>query len=378
MAANAGASRCKESSRDAVGRSTVRAVTGSTTVNTNWTRAYADAARAWGVDVDRAMADDGIAPDALSVERIECVTDNRIWRAITSVLGDPRAGLRFGRRGIAAGDFGVVGHLAATSATLGDALAVAARHTNLRLRPTAVGAALEGAPAVRGCARPPVVPEAFLTGALELVRRWTGADISPVAATLGHPRPDHAAELEHTLGCAVGFDSRADGFEFAGETLRLPLATADAELHRVLEGVAATPALRDVLARRALVAIRRELAGGGDLLSRVSRRLGTSPRTLQRHLADRALSFRGLVDATRRERALTLLSRRQVDLAGIAAATGFSDARALRRAFLRWTGSTPRALRQRLLADAPQSRANSSSRYDRDTLSSVPSSSTAR
>ncbi|WP_252366841.1 helix-turn-helix domain-containing protein [Nocardia salmonicida] len=69
-----------------------------------------------------------------------------------------------------------------------------------------------------------------------------------------------------------------------------------------------------------------------------------SQRTLQRHLAEHGTSWRDELDLLRHERARILLDRGH-STATIAQRLAFTDDRALRKAFHRWTGTTPTASR---------------------------------
>ncbi|MCW5801631.1 MAG: helix-turn-helix domain-containing protein [Deltaproteobacteria bacterium] len=101
--------------------------------------------------------------------------------------------------------------------------------------------------------------------------------------------------------------------------------------------------------RRGAPAITAELRGGGDepslSIGRVARRLGATPRSLQRRLRAEGVSYRELVDAVRHRRAIELVQR-GIPSHDIADQLGFSEPRAFRRAFRRWTGILPSALRR--------------------------------
>ena len=89
------------------------------------------------------------------------------------------------------------------------------------------------------------------------------------------------------------------------------------------------------------------LPSGDATLDRIARELATSPRTLRRRLAEDGETFESILSRTRHELALRYLERRDVSLAEIALLLGFSDQSAFQRAFRRWTGETPRAVRER-------------------------------
>lgn len=81
-------------------------------------------------------------------------------------------------------------------------------------------------------------------------------------------------------------------------------------------------------------------------LSKVARRLGASPRTLQRWLASEGTSFAALVEEVRRARALALVEA-GASIAEVAWMLGYSEPSAFHRAFRRWTGTTPAQWRAR-------------------------------
>jgi transcriptional regulator GlxA family with amidase domain len=85
-----------------------------------------------------------------------------------------------------------------------------------------------------------------------------------------------------------------------------------------------------------------ELAG----LQPVASRLAMSSRTLERRLAALGLTFQGLVDAFRRERALWLLRNTDLCMDQIAIELGFSGAKNFSRTFRRWYGGTPSRMRK--------------------------------
>ncbi|HZJ63870.1 MAG TPA: helix-turn-helix domain-containing protein, partial [Kofleriaceae bacterium] len=68
---------------------------------------------------------------------------------------------------------------------------------------------------------------------------------------------------------------------------------------------------------------------------------GVTP--MRRRLRDEGTSYRELIDALRHKRAIDLMQR-GVSFGDIAEHLGFSEARAFRRAFRRWTGLVPSAV----------------------------------
>lgn len=90
-----------------------------------------------------------------------------------------------------------------------------------------------------------------------------------------------------------------------------------------------------------------QLADGIPTINQVAKRLGLSLRTLQRQLATENTSYTTIWDGFRRETALRLLDDKRLTIYDVSALVGFSEPRAFRRAFKRWTGLSPRAHRAR-------------------------------
>jgi AraC-like DNA-binding protein len=81
----------------------------------------------------------------------------------------------------------------------------------------------------------------------------------------------------------------------------------------------------------------------------IAARCDTSPRTLQRILAKGGQSFEAIVEHTRTRRAHEMIRGGDHSLIEIAFLLAYSDQAHFTRAFVRWTGMTPKAC-QRLLA----------------------------
>jgi AraC-like DNA-binding protein len=85
---------------------------------------------------------------------------------------------------------------------------------------------------------------------------------------------------------------------------------------------------------------------GAPSLARAASQLGTSPRSLQRHLAGRRLTYSELVESVRNEAAQAMLKTTALPVQEIAIRLGYRTPGSFARAFVRWTGTTPRAYRK--------------------------------
>jgi AraC-like DNA-binding protein len=117
---------------------------------------------------------------------------------------------------------------------------------------------------------------------------------------------------------------------------------------------------------RALEVLKRRLDGDDHLVARIehliaasgqrpptlaqlAKRVHMSTRTVIRHLRRAGTTYQQLVDAHRREQALTLLRTRDIDIAEVGYHLGYQDPANFGRACRRWFGMAPSRCRVQLL-----------------------------
>ncbi|PYE86579.1 AraC family transcriptional regulator [Phyllobacterium leguminum] len=173
----------------------------------------------------------------------------------------------------------------------------------------------------------------------------------PLRIDLAYPAPAHAEAYQRVFGCPVRFGQMESVFVFDPAWYKRPLATADPFTHRqLIEFLAYNRARRREAAEiiESVERVLRQKLDSRNHISKVARALGMSERTLRRRLAESGVSFQSILDGLRKNRALELLSNQNMPVDQIAFAVGFSDPHNFRRAFRRWTGATPGALRAHL------------------------------
>jgi AraC-like DNA-binding protein len=200
--------------------------------------------------------------------------------------------------------------------------------------------------------------EFTLAALLVISRQLSGQPLAVGEVAFSHPAPAAAtvALLAAVFGTTPRFGAPANALELDRAELERPLPAADATLSRIIERhaealLAARPEPRAAMGQRvrhALVG----LLGQGDgerevSLAAIARRLGTSERSLQRHLADEGITFDALYEELRRELAVRYLADRSMAIAEVAYLLGYSEPSAFHRAFKRWTGATPAEARRR-------------------------------
>lgn len=322
------------------------------TVLVAWTRLIVNHAASSGLDPTPILKRIGLDMSSLEDRdaRIDARIDAEVWNQIAAALGDPDLGVHLSERSVSASSLGVLGYLARTSSTLGEALQLGQRYQRLikdsscfelQWAPRTV-TVIE--PAGDREVRPRAFVEAKICNYITLARAWADRTTNrAVEVRFQHAKPDDTSELERFFDCPIYFDQRDTALVLNRDALEVPLRTADPELAQYLETWAS--ARLAALGPKTFIdevraAVHAELAAQDISIQRVARRLAVSTRSLQRQLSSNGKSFRDVVDAIRHERAVELLST-GVTFDDIAEQLGFSDARAFRRAFRRWTGTPP-------------------------------------
>ena len=298
----------------------------------------------------------GIAPGTLEDPdaRVPVAALHAAWDAV--VARTPRDdGALLGAQRYAPGDYGLVGFVAMSSATLGDALDQLVRYIGLWTDEPAF--ARDGA-TVRAVYRhrfpdspgKRIATEAAFAEIVQGARSLTRRRTVPQAVRFAHRAPREVSAHEAFFSCAVEFGATENALAFQVDDLTVPLPQADAQLSAFLRGAASQAlAKRDVQPTspidQARSIIAEELARGAPTIDVVARRMATSARTLRRRLDENDTSFREVLDATRAELARSYVRDRRMPLAEVAFMLGFSEVSTFHRAFKRWTKMTPAAWR---------------------------------
>jgi AraC-like DNA-binding protein len=190
--------------------------------------------------------------------------------------------------------------------------------------------------------------EYHVTDGLHSVRQWTRGTWYPRRVAFRHAAPPDTSVHRAHFGSGLAFGAARTEVVLPHAVMDLPLVTASQALTELLERhirqLAARGQAMQPNAERLRLAMLSELqAGAGIELGRMARRMGTSERTLHRRLADEATTYQRVLDETRREIADELLGLPGARIKEVALTLGFSDVRAFRRAYRRWTGRTARA-----------------------------------
>jgi len=308
--------------------------------------------------LDRMGADSGVLARRAGLP-VWALGDNtaRISRVqLASVLGLGRAELADPGLGCHLGcqwRFGALhlyDYLFGTAATLGEAVAVGYRYVGIVTGADGAEIGLiedDGRVTVVHGARDGVDPDvnavlSELAMSVLITRVWQalGRDVTPLHVGVAAAAPAHHRELAEMFGARrIDFGQGSSTMTFARADLGLMMPGADPRLAAVLrrhaETVIAGPGITPQWIDRFRQVLATCLAAQDLTLGVVARRLGMSPRTVQRRLERNSTSWRDEADAMRSEQARWLRAE-GLSGAAIAARLGYSDARALRRAVRRW------------------------------------------
>lgn len=149
------------------------------------------------------------------------------------------------------------------------------------------------------------------------------------------------------------FNQRAVEIHFPARMLDEPIATADPVSVQLAIERCEQEMSRQAAASgtRGQVVERLRCEGGRyPELAEVAEQLHVSERTLKRRLQAEGCSFQALLDEVRQRDAERLLANPQLAIKQVADAVGYADPANFARAFGKWTGLSPKAWRDRLVA----------------------------
>ncbi|MBL4881513.1 MAG: AraC family transcriptional regulator [Oleispira sp.] len=268
---------------------------------------------------------------------------------------DPLLGIKHGQR-LNISSHGFVGFAAMAADNLGQALSLAIRYARTRTLLADIRFHKEDDSAIiqvnRLASMPntfPFVVENIISSFIAVARFLMGQqeEFSAVIK-LAYPPQGNPSEYEQLFGVPVLFNQPYNQVCFPEFLLESPVSTANA----ISRGLAETECEK-------LLA---QLDHGQDLVTQIRYRLekmqafptlpvmakalNSSPRTINRQLAQLNTSYQHTIDEARREKAIELLDIHSVSIEQVSIELGYNDPSNFGRAFRRWLGQSPRAYRK--------------------------------
>lgn len=267
-------------------------------------------------------------------------------------------GLWFGHQ-FAPSRLGLLGYLALSAPTLGDALDNLASFFSVHQDNSAVSSQIRrGVCVLEYSVDAPNLSnhrhdsELSLAVFCNLIKAAMGPTWAPTEVHFRHEaaaqdRQDHG----QAFGCPVHFGRRSNALLFPASVLSTPMPDADSilfctarsSLLNIQAEKTARTQTRNILetARQVIIHL---LPQGYPSITAVAEELGCPPWTLQRRLADQNASHRQLVEETRQQQAVHYLQSGRFSVAQTAFMLGYAESSSFTRAFTRWHGHAPSSL----------------------------------
>lgn len=293
-------------------------------------------------------------------DRIPGSRMERLWQVAIARTNDPLVGLHMSEEFHPAA-LDILGYVVLTCRTLGEVMDCLVRYAGLLNDGLRIDLTHDGP---RSIARIHLV-SSHLDNALErdsrqavdslwigLARqlRMLGAEpVVPLEVWFRH-QVDDDAEYRRLLGAPLRFGAKEDRFVLARSDLSRPIPSANPALFTVFEQHAeqllASLGGRDTMVGRVSRVIAEKLRGRVPPIGEVASELAMSARHLQRALQAESRTYQEVLDDVRCAAAKRYLADSTNSVSQVAFLLGFSEAAAFHRAFKRWTGMTPTAVRR--------------------------------
>lgn len=183
-----------------------------------------------------------------------------------------------------------------------------------------------------------------------VMRRALGPGWAPLEIQFEHARPGVWQDHRQAFRSDVRFNQPSNVIIFRAQALARPMPDADARLLAIIRqslqmlGDGPRPAL--LLAARVKAEMLGLLPAGEPRLEQVAERLRLPPWTLRRRLDEEGACFNSVLESLRRELAPVHLQEAGVSISEIAFRLGYTEVSAFSRAFVRWYGVSPRQWRR--------------------------------
>lgn len=309
-------------------------------------------------DVDRIFGNAGIAPSMAGSPTLKLRLSSfcRLFEEASHETGDDNFGLWFGNQ-FQPRDLGLWGYAAVSSPTVGAALenlvnlfCYHQESSILCLKKDESGLVrLEYQITASEIVERRQDAELSLGMFLNVLREGLSGTWAPEEVHFEHPRPADWHAHESAFDAPGYFSQQTNALLFRPNIFDKPMPGRDLTLMTMmqtcLQRLGGEADRHHSLVDQVRNTIRTKLPDGYPGLDQVATALQLSPATIQRELASEGLTYKRLVELTRRNLAFAYLKQRQLPLSEISFLLGYSELSAFSRAMRRWTGESPSAVR---------------------------------
>ncbi len=188
--------------------------------------------------------------------------------------------------------------------------------------------------------------ERSLSIALTWCRHLTGEACIPLACGFRHDKVEHLAECKNMFGPNILFNQGEDYLLFDASLLKLPIKNTNPYLKAILlkQAQDIENELYDepILSKQVRKIIESSLGTKSVNIHLVSSQLNMSRQTLHRKLKIEGTHFTYLLTQERKEKALHLLGKTNLQMDVISEQLGFEEPSAFFKAFKGWFNTTPK------------------------------------
>jgi AraC-like DNA-binding protein len=181
-----------------------------------------------------------------------------------------------------------------------------------------------------------------------LCRAAYGADFAPLEVSFTHSAASCRGDYFGLFRCPILFDAPVSRFTLDLARAERPLPAANRELARANDAILSayvTQLDEDDIVSRVKAAIIEHLPSGAPGAEVIAKDVFMSARTLHRRLSQAGTNYSDVLEAVRRELATQYVADPNRSLTEISFLLGFQAQASFSRAYKRWTGRSPSAVR---------------------------------
>ena len=190
-----------------------------------------------------------------------------------------------------------------------------------------------------------------------LLQESTDSEVSLLRVEFAHEKPVPVEAYASFFQVPVSFQTGRNALVFSRESLGVPVRHANPQMFSFVERHFAE--LRQQLGSDrypiALAKLRQGIMENATQAeygaAAAAAKANISLRTAQRLAKQHGTSLNALIDEIRLANAKSFLGDPEIDIATVGQLVGYTDARAFRRAFKRWTGLSPKEYRRETLRE---------------------------
>lgn len=312
----------------------------------------------FGVTTEELLEGSTLTPEDLerTDKRVDYFAFSYLLNRAVKLTHEPGLGFLLGMQ-MRVSTHGMLGYAAMVSGTLGQALELAIRYTEIQTATVLLHSQQIGDQVILTIEqRLPdyplgeIVITFLMVGFSKMAEMLSGKPIHG-SATVTYARSEHFSRFEHLLPGTVSFEQPSNTLIFSAKDLESPLMMSDPVALRLSEEQCKRE-LQQLLDSRTFSQIVREILLDETMpfcsLEDVAVQLHMTPRTLQRYLTRESLTFNELITSLRKEKSQQLLGQNKLSMQEIAEALGYAEPTNFSRAFKTWTNESPREYQQRM------------------------------